>query len=119
MLHFPALQTPSCCRLDTEPVHACPSVAAHGYDYQHTCGRESYCGETSLHGAKSDVPAFLAGVASVCPATRAVTTQAMVENCILMKDCCLVGSEGMFSACERLDESNQLELIKNDKLLDD
>lgn len=34
MLHFPALQTPSCCKLDTEPVHACPSVAAHS-DYKH------------------------------------------------------------------------------------
>lgn len=34
MLHFPALQTPSCCRLETEPVHACPSVAANGSSAQ-------------------------------------------------------------------------------------
>jgi len=44
-----------------------------------------------MNGAKSYIPAFLAGVASVCPATRAVTIQAMVENCILRKDCCFVG----------------------------
>lgn len=46
--------------------------------------------EANRHKAKIYVPAFLAGVANVCPAMRAVTIQAMVGNCIVIKDCLIV-----------------------------
>lgn len=117
MLHLPALQTPSCCRLDTEPVHACPSVAAHGLSaHSHHTVTELRC-----HWADNYIPAFLAGVASVCPAMRAVTTQAMVWKCILTKDCIWAGSGQVMKECLHLLESskgqpNQLEMIKNDEL---